>query len=244
MAIINERWPEDLAPNTCVFDRLRNDVQQRSPITRRGSIIRQGRPLWGAQLTWLLPNTERLSKLNYYLEALDGFAGSVQIWDFARPFPETPLLTASLSATAGTAGIPWTYSGTHTTWFYGDGTVYFSFGGLGASIAISAGVGATSIIVGGFPAGAVAAIQGQPIQIGRRRYVVAQDTVANASGEASITILGGLFNASSAGELVRMGFAACEMQLASQDYSGSASAGDGFIRVSASFIETVEDFAA
>jgi hypothetical protein len=244
MAIINQRWPEDLAPDTCVFGRSRNDVLQRSPVSRKGKVLRQGRPLWSASLTWQLPNSDRLAKLLYLLEALDGYAGSVQLWDFARPFPETTRLTTSLLVTAGADDIPWTFGGTETVWTFGGAATLWSFGGAGAKLAAGAGAGATSFTVTGFAAGIVAAIQGQAIQIGRRRYVVAADAVTDGAGTATITILGGLITAAAANDVVRMQYAACEMQLAAPDYDNSATAADGFIRVSAQFTETVEDFAA
>jgi hypothetical protein len=244
MAIINQRWPEDLAPDTCVFGRSRNDVLQRSPVSRKAKVLRQGRPLWSASLTWQLPDSDRLAKLLYLLEALDGYAGSVQLWDFARPFPETTRLTASLLATAGVDNIPWTFGGSETVWTYGGSATNWSFGGNGAKLAGAVVAGATSFTVSGFAAGIVAAVQGQAIQIGRRRYVVAADAVTNGAGTATVTILGGLIAAAPENETVRMRLAACEMQLAAPDYDDSATAADGFIRVSAQFIETVEDFAA
>lgn len=82
MAITNQRWPTDLAPETCTFTRTRNDARQVSPISRQATVLRFGRPLWQAELTWTVGNDARGEKLRYWLEGLDGFVGTVQLWDF------------------------------------------------------------------------------------------------------------------------------------------------------------------
>lgn len=237
MAIINARWPRALAPDTCRFGRSRNDKLQISPATRQHSVLRSGRPLWGAQLSWSLPNGDKLAELRYFLEGLDGFTGSVQLWNFATPYPFGLDL-----ATADNEGrrIFWSYLSTRTPWTYAG---FPSHWALDSSVPLSAGaaVGATAISVSGLEANKLACIRGQYVQIGRRLYVATATVQASGTGTATLPIAPGLLAAANTGDAVRLVEAACEMRLAVQDFEESAQAGTGFVSVSASFIETVTD---
>lgn len=97
MAIIAQQWPTTLTPTSCRFGRTRNAELQLSPRTRKENVIQKGRPLWAASLEWrLLP--AQLSELQYWLDGLDGFGGSVMLYDFG--FERNPALTYSNTATA------------------------------------------------------------------------------------------------------------------------------------------------
>ena len=211
MPILNVRWPREYAPETCRFGRARNDIAQESPRTRNRKIIRQGRPLWSAELSWTLPNNSSLAALRYWLEGLDGFNGSVQIWDFASPRPE--------------------HSPSPAHW--AEGVVL--------TLGTAALANATSIALTGLTPSTIAALQGQYVQIGRRLYLVAADVTASGGGAATINIVTPLIAAAPIGTEVRFSEAACDMELISQEFSGSARAGDGFVSVSANFRETVVD---
>jgi hypothetical protein len=86
-------------------------------------------------------------------------------------------------------------------------------------------------------------LQGQYVQIGRRLYLVTADASSNVSGAATITITPGLISAGAANDEVRFVEAACEMRLERQEWDFSGGYRQGVVRVSASFVETVEDFA-
>lgn len=205
MAIINQRWPSDLAPRTCKFTRSRNDIRLRSPRTREPTVIRQGRPLWTCDLTWELPNNDKLAKLRYWLEGLDGFAGSVQLWDFAAP---APINAASIA----NGNIP-------------------NFNA----------VGTTAVFADTMPVSTTMGAQGQYVQIGRRIYTLTSACTTTVTGTAFVNITPGLLAETAPGDVVRFYQAACEMELAEQDFDEQATAGDGLITVSARFIETVND---
>jgi hypothetical protein len=108
-------------------------------------------------------------------------------------------------------------------------------------VASGAAVGATSIALKGLAASQPAAVQGQPLQIGRRLYLAGADVTADGSGNATITLTTPLLAAAAVDDVARLAEAACEMRLAEQQWSEEASAG-GLVNVSASFIETVTDF--
>lgn len=238
MAIINQRWPRELAPESCAFGRSRNDVIQTSPRTRQEHIIAQGRPLWSAECSWALPNADKLARLRYWLEALEGFRGSAQIWDFASPYPFGLELV-----TSGTepSRIFWTYLDNRAPWSWSGLPSHWQ---LDATVpASAAAAGATSINLTGLAANTLAAVQGQYIQIGRRLYLVAATVSTDGTGAATITLAQPLLAAVSGGDPVRLVEAACEMRLASQEWDSRSRAGDGLTVVSAKFIETSQDFA-
>jgi hypothetical protein len=236
MTILNTRWPRVLAPETCVFGRSRNDIAQESPRSRQRNYIRQGRPLWSAECTWSAPNTDRIAQLRWWLDGLEGYSGSVQIWDFASWRPDgLPLATTS----GESPRIFWTHLGNRAPFNWAGMPSHWQ---LDVTVpASAASAGATSIVVTGLAANALAAIQGQYVQIGRRLYLVDQGATANGAGSATIQLSTPLLAAIAGGTLVRFAEAACEMELVSQSWSSSARAGDGFMSVSASFRETVMD---
>jgi len=239
MAIINQRWPRDLCPESCVFGRTRNDVRQISVRTRKSTVIKQGRPLWRAECTWSLPNTKRLAKLRYWLEQLDGFSGSVHIWDFGNPYP-FGLELAVDSAGYGEVRTTWTNASVASFWTAGSVPSHWTIAAnVTTTSALSAG--ATSIPITGLDASKVATVQGQYVQIGRRLYLAASDVNSNGSGNATIQLQSPLLTSPGAGALVRLAEAACEMQLADQNIDTRTRAGDGLTVVSATFIESVED---
>ncbi len=189
-------------------------------------------------MSWSLPNTDRLAKLRYYLEALDGYAGSAQLWDFSAPYPWGVNLVSNDAAgrrlywlNSGTP-LPWTWGGLPSQW-QADAVV---------PVASSAAIGATSVAVSGCTASSIVALQGQYVQVGRRLYLAASTVTADGSGNATLELVSGLISAAPAGTDVRLIEAACEMRLADQDFDTAARAGEGLINVSATFIETVTDF--
>lgn len=239
MTLINARWPRTLCPETCKFARVRNDVLQTAPASLQTTVIRRGRPLWGAELSWSLANTERLAQLRYWLESLDGYSGSVQIWDFTSPWPYglTLATTADIEYKRllwvnGAVRPPWTWAGLPYQWT------------LDSTITVSANVaaGATSVSFSGLTPSTIAAVQGQYIQIGRRLYIVAQGATSDGSGNVTITLTSPLLAAATAGDTARLVEAACEMRLANQNFDAQSRAGDGLVIVTASFLETVTDF--
>lgn len=214
MAIINQRWPDALAPETCRFGRSRNDVAQISPRTRQATVVRMGRPLWAADLSWSLQSGETLDALRYWLEALEGFAGSVQLWNFAAPYPRA--IGSALPA----------------HWALGSAV----------QIAAPAALGAVSLQLKGLQPAQPAAVQGQRVQVGRRSYVAAASANADGAGLVTVTLLSGILAAAATDDAVRLSQAGCEMRLAKQEFDEAADAGSGLVRVSASFIETVVDY--
>lgn len=239
MVFVNQRWPRDICPQSCVFGRTRNDFRQESARTRKATVIRQGRPLYRAECTWALPRTQRLAKLRYWLEQLDGYNGSVQIWDFANPFP------FGLELATGPTGL----GVTRTLWTNTGATSYWTFNGeishwaVGATVTTTANaaLGATTLALQGLQANRQAVVQGQYVQVGRRIYLAATNVTSSPTGTATITLDSPLLAAAPIGTVVRLAEAACEMQLINQNIDSTSRAGDGLTVVSASFIESVED---
>lgn len=99
---------------------------------------------------------------------------------------------------------------------------------------------AASFAITGLPVSATIAVRGDYMQAGRRLYVLTQNLVSDASGNG--TAVPTTLPLDTAATSVRFVRAACEMRLASQQWDTERSAGDGFMRVSAEFVETVEDF--
>ena len=79
------RWPETLQPAECKFGRMRNDAILESPTSRKRQIVRRGRPVWNASITWrVLPH--RVSEARYQMERLRGGADIVRLRDYGdRP---------------------------------------------------------------------------------------------------------------------------------------------------------------
>lgn len=237
MAIINQRWPRDIRPEICSFGRTRNDIRQTSPRTRQASVIKLGRPLWSAECSWSLGNTEKLAKLRYWLEALEGYNGSAQIWDFASPFPwGLNLATSGVETTRWF----WSYLSTRSPFTYAGLPAYWEADSM-LTLPGAHAAGATSINLTGLSAGGLVCVQGQYVQIGRRLYLCADTVTANGSGAATVPIVPGLAVAAAAGTEVRFAEAACEMQLAEQNFDSRSRAGEGLTVVSAKFIESVTD---
>lgn len=212
MAIVNKRWPADLAPETCTFSRSRNDILQRSPRSRQTSVIVQGRALWGCRLSWSLPNGATLAKLRRWLERLEGFKGSVQLWDFTSPRPEGFAPPAHWAA------------------------------GATCTVGAAASAGARIVVLSGLTPSVIAVVAGQYVQIGRRLYLAADDATATGGGTCVVHLETPLIESVPHGETVRLAEAGCEMHLVVQDIDTTSRAGDGLVTVSASFSETVVDF--
>lgn len=212
MAIIAQRWPVALAPVSCEFGRSRNATLQVSPRSRKETLIAQGRPLWMAKLAWQFPQDSTAALLQYWLEAIDGHAGSVIMWDWSLNVP------VNYAAPA------------HWVW---EATVQVN----GAHSA-----GATSLALKGLAASSVAAIQGGKVQVGRRLYVVAATVNSDGSGNATLTLTTPLLAAAANNDPAYLGNPGCEMRLDKQVWQAAARAGDGLISVSADFVETVADF--
>lgn len=238
MPIVNERWPRDLCPEACRYGRSRNDHLQESPRTRNTSVIRQGRPLWTATVSWSLPNGDRLAELRYWLESLDGFAGSVQVWDFNCPYPYG--LNLAYGASSRTF---WSYNGAQAPWSYAGFPSHWSLDSE-ISVASFVGAGATAVPVTGGDPSKLLCLKGQYVQVGRRLYLAAETTQTDGSGDGTIQLVPTqpLLADADAGDPVRLAEAACEMHLIDQNWDESGRAGEGLISVSAQFRETVQDF--
>lgn len=237
MAIINQRWPRDLCPETCTFSRTRNDVRQISPRTRQSKNIRMGRPLWMAEVSWTFANDFKLAKLRYLLENLEGYAGSVQLWDFASPYPWG--INASIGG--GDRRLFWSYLTTRAPFSYAGAPYHWNYAGPYPLVATAAAIGATSIALKSLDPSKIVALQGQYIQIGRRIYIASANVTSDGSGNATLTFFPGLLAAAAVDAEVRLVEAACEMELADQNFKASARAGSGLNTVSATFVETVTD---
>jgi hypothetical protein len=236
MTILNARWPRDLSPETCIFGRSRNDVAQESPRSRLRTVIRQGRPLWHAECSWSLPNTDRLAQLRYWLDGLEGYSGAVQIWDFASWRPDGLPQT---NATVENPRIFWTYLGNRAPFSWAGMPSHWQLDAIVTGVA--AGAGSTSVTVQGLTPFGLAIVQGQYVQVGRRLYIAADGASANSAGNAIIPLTTPLLDNIATGIHVRFAEAACEMELTSQSWGASARAGDGFVSISATFRETVTD---
>ena len=239
MTIVNQRWPRTLCPESCRFGRSRNDILQASPRTRYENVIVQGRPLWTAELSWRVPVGPEAMQLRYLLDGVDGYRGSVQIWDFSLPRPEWLVFADERApqylywSNVSVTGLRFTWNGLPSHWTY-DATV-----SAGATRAI----GDTTIALSSLAANTLAVLQGQHVQIGRRLYVADNSYTSSAGGTVTIGLTTPLLSAVAVNDPVRLVDAGCEMRLASQEWQGGRSAGDGFYSVSARFIETVRDYA-
>lgn len=238
-AFQNVRWPRDLCPQSCTFTRSRNDVRQESPRTRSAYVIVNGRPLWTADVTFKFGNGSKLAKLRYWLEKLEGYRGSVQLWDFNAPYPY---------------GIDFGFGALsmyerHTLWTNGGTQYGFSWAGLpshwvGGAIVLADGaavIGATSVPLKNLQASKIACITGQYIQIGRRLYICAADKTADGAGKATIELTSPLLANIANGADVRLVEAACEMQMTSQEWGQAGDANSGQTSVRVTFQETAED---
>lgn len=199
-----------------------------------------GRPLWKADLSWSMPNGDNLAELRYWLESLEGYSGSVQLWNFAAPYPfGLNLVTSAGDPEVGR--VLWSYLSNRAPWSYAG---FPSHWALDSTVTISAiaAVGATSISLTGLDASKLVCVRGQYIQIGRRLYICTSTVTSSAGGTATVTFAPGLLAAVAINDKARLAEAACEMRLEVQDFDESAQAGAGLVNVSASFIETVTDF--
>lgn len=237
--LINERWPSLLAPETCSFRRMRFDVRQESPATQQSKVIRRSRPLWAADVSWNYNNDNKLALLRYYLESLDGHRGSVQIWNFASPYP-FGIDLGSVTGVGGISGIQWTYLSQQSSWTWSGLPSHWVLGAT-ASIYAASTLGLDEIYVNGLDANKTAALIGQYVQVGRRLYICRETATASGAGAATIKLTSGLLAATVISDTVRLVQAGCEMELIDQTWDESATAGQGFVRVSAKFRETRDD---
>jgi hypothetical protein len=240
MTLINERWPCDLLPDSCSFGRSRNDVLQTSPRTRQTKVIQQGRALWSASLTWALHDPRDVARLRYYLENLEGFSGSVQLWDFFEPI--SARITYPDGATCATAESNFEFNNGEQSWSWNAFLSGFYYTADHPTVDGAHVKGATSVAIEGAADVAVIGVLGQYVQIGRRLYTLTEEVTTDSTGRATLIITPGLIGALSGGETARLVQAGCEMRLANQSWNNSSGYKNGLVVVSAEFIETVEDF--
>lgn len=227
MTLINHRWPSDLAPSRCQWGRTRNDMLGVSPRSRQEHVIKQSRPLWTCSLSWDLTRGVDEARLRYLLEGLEGYAGSVQLWDWG-----------ALGNAAAPAGLMWTNLGVDYAWtHYGIISQW-----QGAATYLANGTaGNVAVLISGLTPSVPAILQGGYLQIDRRLYIADNAYSANGAGVATIGITTPLLktyiNATS-----RLVEAGCEMRMVKQDWQAARSAGASLSSVTAEFVETVEDY--
>ncbi|MEQ1651923.1 MAG: hypothetical protein ABL897_05490 [Hyphomicrobium sp.] len=164
----------------------------------------------------------------------------MQIWNFASPYPFGIDIGVNADGSSNVR-TKWVYLSQQYGFVASGLPTQWSVAGALPKLYFAAAAGATSITVAGIDVGSYAVIQGQYIQIGRRIYIAAADSIGNSFGRAVITLQTPLLSALAFGVTVRLVEAACEMQMIGGTFSEDASAEDGFSMVRASFIETVED---
>lgn len=135
----------------------------------------------------------------------------------------------------------WTQSGGSQLWSWAGIPAHWQLGNT-VPVSAAASAGATSVTLSGLAPSRPATVQGQYVQVGRRLYLAAADAASDGAGTATVLLQTPLLVAAAAGDPVRLVSAGCEMRLASQAWSASSSATDGYVTVSASFEETVEDY--
>lgn len=190
-----------------------------------------------AEVSWTFANDFKLAKLRYWLENLEGYAGSVQIWNFASPYP----WGLNVSVGGGDTKLFWSYLATRSPFSYTGFPSHWNYAGPFPLVATAASIGATSIALKSLDPSKIVALQGQYIQIGRRIYIVSENVSSNGSGNATVTFFPPLIAAAAVDAEVRLVEAACEMELADQNFKASARADSGLHAVSATFVETVTD---
>lgn len=239
---VAQRWPSEVCPETCEFGRSRNDILQRSSTSRQEFVVRRGRPLWTATLTWDLTIT-RERTLRYWLDTLQGHRGSVILWDFKAPFPAERAIAMTLQASPSFRIQPLVYrtwlNGTNTHLWVNSGSSFYWTNPMTTT------VGMTSVTLSIPPQALATPIlrQGDYIQLKRRLYIVASDVTTSPGVPFVIVplttpILDELVNTDD----VRIIEAGCEMMMVSQDWSSSRSAGNAFSKATATFIETTSNY--
>lgn len=181
-------------------------------------------------MTWEASSGTDEARLRYLLDGIEGFRGSVDIWDFSA----RSNLPASAFAT-------WTNAGINYAWTWFGSTAFWN---AAAAYACPAGAvaGGTTLILAGLAANQPAVVQGGYVQAGRRLYLAAASATADGSGVVTITLSTPLVASVGAGALVRLQQAGCEMRLVSQAWAADRDAENPFYSVTAQFLETVEDY--
>jgi hypothetical protein len=235
------RLPDDLLPFDCEFGRDRNDQLNLSPRSRTESVIRRDRPKWKATLSWsLVP--EKAKQLQYYIDTMEGFRGSMMIWDYKRPFPEDRA-SALAAELGGISYSPvqflfWSTGSIFYTWLSGPAPFFWT---------IPAVIGSRQVVIIFPPSAYNATIlkKGDYIQLKRRLYIVAADVVVypTTAGTPVFLTTPTLDTLVSTDE-VRIRKAACEMRLIEGSWSMTRNANQGYETCKASFMETSQNFTA
>lgn len=242
VAIVAKRWPIDLLPSQCKWGMSHNDQLFVSPDSRRESVIRRGRPLWTASVTWERFEGE-INRLYDILHGIGGFRGSVILWDFLKPKPRGLGLVANEStSTADNPLLTWTNSGSKNYWISGGYKSRFSYVSGATTLTTNQVAGTLDVPITGLYPSSTILLAGDKIQIGRRLYVVRAPLVSNGSGAGTAYLHYGLVQNTPAGSEVRVRYAGCEMRLKDQDWEFSGQANDPTRPITLNFIETGVDY--
>lgn len=227
MTLINYRLPAALAPTRCAWGRSRSDMLSASPRSRVETLVQQGRPLWQASMTWQSITGVREAQLRYILDGLEGYRGSIQLWD------------ASALGNSAAAANYWSNAGINYAWtWYGLST----FWQTADTYTANGTAGAYTVTISGLTPNAPVVIQGGYVQVGRRLYLADNGYTADAGGVCVVGLTTPLLATVVAGT-ARLTSAGVEMRLVKQDWSSSRDAQGQSSTVSCDFLETAVDFA-
>lgn len=168
-------WTADVLPNRCAFWFEHNTMLFVSPLTRSQQVIKRAGDRWACTVQFRLSRA-KAQKLDALLAQLKGSYGSVYLWDFARPTPTGANLDRS--------GIPDTYFSDATG--FTDGT-HFVVADATARV-LGATAGASQVNSDRWMPSTTPLLAGDYIAIDNHCYILTQDAVANASGEAVLYI--------------------------------------------------------
>lgn len=203
------RWPENIQPRDCEFYTSFNNSLFESPITRSQQILRRSGDRWMASIAIGPIKRDKAQPLDALLARLQGIAGVVQLWDFARPSP------LGVNSEAG-AEIVDSRFGDLTT--FSDGTV-FSFGVVEGIVAYGAHArGVSEIFTRGWSPGITGILkQGDYVQAGRNLAMLTEDANSDSLGRTRLKFSPALRFAVADGEAIVRTQAAAEMRLADNE---------------------------
>ena len=170
------------------------------------------------------------------MESMDGMIANYMIWDVAKPYPR---FASAISPARN--GLVWSRGTSKFRWSRGAGRYYWSTSPIsftGPFLAVAAyAAGTTTIVLSGFATNSNVLVRGDLVEIDEYLYVIGANVLTDGSGNATITLMSGLVEATEIGEIANFTAPSARMRLDSVTWDEERSWDDALWRASAKFVE-------
>lgn len=168
-------WPVSLRPSGASFFLEQNTMRMESPLSRASQVLFRPGARWVCRLDFSRRGNDLAGRLDALIDALDGSAGVIALFDWRRPVPR---------GAAGVAASTSTFTDSAT---FTDGSVFTAYASAPV-LSAAAVAGAELVHTTGWEISAAVLLAGDYVGIGGRLYRVVQDVVSTGSGNAAVRL--------------------------------------------------------